>query len=78
MAQSKSGQVNAKLEKAIGDMLKEVMDDKKKDAKGNPLYTLTDRCKVIDRALKLEAIKAKTVDGDYGSGFDDDPEDKDD
>lgn len=32
-------------------------------------YTLTDKCKIFDRVLKLEAIKAK-LDGDgWGAGF---------
>jgi uncharacterized glyoxalase superfamily protein PhnB len=31
--------------------------------------TITDKTKVIDRALKLEAIKMKMQDDEWGSGF---------
>lgn len=32
-------------------------------------YTLTDKTKVWDRILKLEAIKAKLNEGEWGAGF---------
>lgn len=57
--------VNPKLTKAINEMLEEVMapgEEKKK-------VSLTDRCKVIDRALKLEGIRLKIDDAGYGTGF---------
>ncbi len=56
--------VNVELEKAIDRLLKEVMKD--------PNATITDKTKVIDRALKLEAIKQKMDEPDEASGFDDD------
>jgi hypothetical protein len=31
--------------------------------------SLTDKMKVIDRALKLEQIKLKIIDEEYGTGF---------
>jgi len=35
----------------------------------DPTATITDKTKVIDRALKLEAIKMKMQDDEWGSGF---------
>ena len=35
-------------------------------------YSLTEKSKVWDRILKLEAIKAKLPDAQYGTGFTDD------
>ena len=53
--------INPELEKAINTMLAAVMVD--------PTATITDKTKVIDRALKLEAIKMKMQDDEWGSGF---------
>jgi len=53
--------INPELEKAINTMLAEVMVDS--------TATITDKTKVIDRALKLEAIKMKMQDDEWGSGF---------
>jgi len=53
--------INPDLEQAISDMLKAVMSD--------PTASITDKTKVIDRALKLEAIKLKMSDDEWGSGF---------
>jgi hypothetical protein len=53
--------INPDLEQAISDMLKAVMAD--------PTASITDKTKVIDRALKLEAIKLKMSDDEWGSGF---------
>jgi len=52
MAKKQKG-INPKLEDAITQMLAAVMTD--------PHASITDKTKVIDRALKLEAIKLKTV-----------------
>jgi hypothetical protein len=60
MAKKEKG-INAELETAIGKLLKEVMAD--------PMASITDKSKVIDRALKLEAIKLKMNDDEWGSGF---------
>lgn len=61
MAKGPASKVNAELKKAVADMLKSVMKD--------TTATLTDKCKVVDRALKLAAIEAKMEDAGYGSGF---------
>ena len=60
--------INPVLEKAINDLLIATMAD--------PTATLTDKSKIIDRALKLEALKMKDADEGYGAGlFGDDDED---
>ena len=53
--------INPELEKAISTMLTEVMADSQ--------ATITDKTKVLDSALKLEAIKMKMQDDEWGSGF---------
>jgi hypothetical protein len=69
MTKKKEKGLNPELEAAISKMLKEVMVD--------PTATITDKTKVIDRALKLEAIKMKMSDDEWGSGFMMDEDDKD-
>ena len=59
--------INPDLERAISDLLKKTMAD--------PSATLTDKTKVIDRALNLEKIKQKVNDDEWGSGFASDDED---
>ena len=61
--------INPELEAAISNTLKAVMNDS--------MASVTEKMKVIDRALKLEAIKLKMESDDWGSGFsttDDDDE----
>ena len=59
---SKKGKgVNPELEEAINKLLKEVMQDS--------TASLTDKTKVLDRALKLEQIKQKISDDEWGKGF---------
>ena len=53
--------VNPELEKALDDLLKQVMAD--------PMATLTDKCKVIDRVINIEKIKQKISDDECGSGL---------
>ena len=53
--------VNPELEQAISKLLTEVMQD--------PTASLTDKTKVLDRALKLEQIKQKISDDEWGKGF---------
>jgi len=60
--------INPALEQAISQLLAEVMAD--------PTATLTDKSKVLDRALKLEAIKQKADSDDWGAAFADDEEDE--
>ena len=67
MAKKQKG-INPDLEDAISKMLKAVMTD--------PMASITDKTKVIDRALKLEAIKLKMSDDDWGAGFAVDDEDE--
>ncbi len=72
MARKKEQGINPALEKAISDALEYVMDDENK-------ATIVEKMRVIDRALKLEALKAKLSDADWGSGLfegDDDPDEK--
>ena len=67
MAKKQKG-INPDLEEAISKMLKEVMLD--------PTASITDKTKVIDRALKLEAIKLKMSDDEWGAGFSVDEDDE--
>ena len=53
--------VDPALEKAISKMLKEVMSDHES--------SIDAKMKVIDRALKLEALKLKITDDGFGAGF---------
>lgn len=59
--------IDPSLEKAIADLLKEVST--------NAEWTLTDKMKILDRALKLEALKLKMTNDDWGSGFNTDEDD---
>lgn len=61
--------INPDLEKAIATLLNEVM-------KADSETSLTDKMKVIDRALNLEKIKQKINDDEAGSFFrpEDEPE----
>ena len=58
--------VNAEIEGFINEMLSQVNTD--------TTASLTDKMKVLDRALKWEAIKLKAEDDAWGSGFMQDPE----
>jgi hypothetical protein len=60
MAKKDKG-INPDLEQAISDLLKATMLD--------PTATLTDKTKILDRALKLEQLKLKMNDDEWGSGF---------
>jgi hypothetical protein len=53
--------VNPELESAISTLLRDVMQDE--------TASLTDKTKVLDRALKLEQIKQKISDDEWGKGF---------
>jgi len=72
MSKKKEKGINPALERAISEALTAVMLD--------PTASITDKMKVIDRALKLEALKAKLSDDEWGSGFfgggDDEEEEK--
>ena len=60
--------INPKLEEAINLLMSQVMAD--------PEATIIDKTRIIDRALKLEALKMKDEDSAWGQGFvlDDDDE----
>lgn len=60
MAKKNKG-LNTELEEAVAQLLREVMAD--------PTASLTDKTKVIDRAINLEKIKQKISDDEWGSGF---------
>ena len=61
MSRKKDKGINPELEEAISNSFKEVMADS--------TASITEKMKVIDRALKLEAIKLKLTDDEWGSGF---------
>ena len=67
MTAPKKGGMNPDLEKAINKLLKEVMSPSSDT-------NLTDKMKVIDRAIKLEALKQKMQDEAWGRGFFEDDE----
>ena len=53
--------LNPELESAIEVLLADVMND--------PEASLTDKCKVLDRAINVEKLKQKISDDEWGSGF---------
>jgi len=68
MSKKKIAGIDPALEKAIANLLEITMTDSE--------ASLTDKMKVIDRSLKLEALKLKVSDDAWGAGFlDDDDED---
>lgn len=60
MSKKKIG-INPELEKHINHLLTAVMMDE--------TASITEKMKVVDRALKLEQLKAKISDDEWGSGF---------
>jgi len=63
--------ISSELEDAIAKLLTQTMND--------PQASLTDKTKILDRALKLEQLKLKMQDDEWGAGFmglDDDEDDK--
>jgi hypothetical protein len=64
MSKKKVVGIDPALERAIAKLLTETMND--------PTATLTDKMKIVDRSLKLEALKMKLSDDSWGSGFMDD------
>lgn len=62
MKPSKGVKIDPALKKAVSQLLKDTM--------ASSTATHTDKCRVIDRALKLAAIEAKFEDGQgFGAGF---------
>jgi len=58
---SKKKGLNPELESAIETLLLQVMSDEN--------ASLTDKCKVLDRAINVEKLKQKISDDEWGSGF---------
>lgn len=63
---AKAGKVSAELEKALAAEVEEIS---RKDEEGKFVYSVIDRTRVYNQALKLEAIKAKLPDSDFGKEF---------
>jgi hypothetical protein len=63
VAKPSSNKVNPELERFVSELLKQEATSKD--------MTLEDKLKVLDRVMKLEQLKAKISDGEFGSGFDD-------
>ena len=57
----KNNGLNPDLEDAVSKLLIQVMADDS--------YSLTDKCKVIDRMVNIEKLKQKISDDEWGSGF---------
>ena len=53
--------ISSELEDAIATLLTQTMND--------PEASLTDKTKILDRALKLEQLKLKMQDDEWGAGF---------
>lgn len=69
MAKKDKG-INPDLERFVNALMSQVMEDS--------TASVTDKVKVLDRALKLEAIKQKVQDDGWGSGLMGDDEDEQD
>lgn len=72
---TEDGAIDPALAEAIAAELKAVQEDLEKP-KAEREYTMTDRCRIYDRALKLAQIRIK-ADDEWGGEFDlppDDPE----
>ncbi len=75
-----TGKLDAALEKALADEVKEITKRHKEDGegykKGDYVYGVVDRTRVYDRALKLEFLKAKIVSPEWGKAFEKGPNDE--
>ncbi len=67
MSRPPKSSVDPALKAAIGKLLAEVMKEPKE---GEPAPSITDKVKVIDRALKLALIESKLSEAMFGSNFD--------
>lgn len=66
---SSKPKIDAELEGLIKEMVKEA---RRAGTDKTPAMPVADKFKVIDRALKLELIKHKMDDDEFGTGFDTD------
>lgn len=82
-AKAKQGKLNVELERALAEEVKEICRKHKEDVwdgegdarvqlakKGGYVYGVLDRMRVYDKALKLESIKLKADDPEWGAEFD--------
>ena len=69
MSKKKEKGINPELDRLIAELMIQVMND--------PEASVTDKVKVLDRALKLEALKLKDADEGWGAGFMDVEDDED-
>ncbi len=67
----KPGKIDALVEKALNDELKEVTRRHSvgHDKAGEFVYSSVERMRVIDRVLKLQSIKLKASDPEWGAAF---------
>lgn len=65
-AKIKKNEVNRKLTRSVEKLLDEVMAEPKKGKEG---FTLTDKCKVIDRFTKIEAMRLLKLQDESEGGF---------
>ena len=70
--------INPNLTQAINKMIREVMKEERLSPGKQPKYSLTDKMKVLDRALKHEAIRLKVEDSGEGAFFQPGKEEADD
>ena len=61
MSKKKIIGIDPALERAIAKLLEQTIND--------PEASLTDKMKIVDRSLKLAALKLKVSDDAWGSGF---------
>lgn len=66
MSKKTLGKINKALEDALAAELKEVAE---RDDEGKFKYSVVERMRVYDRALKLESIKLKLEDPEWGKEF---------
>jgi hypothetical protein len=64
---AKSKGVDPKLVKAIKDLMEEVMA--KPNEGEQPAYSLSERCKIIDRMIKIESIRLNVQQDDSAGEF---------
>jgi hypothetical protein len=70
MAKRAQHKANPAIDKMMKALLAEVKTGQDENGKA---YTLVDKMRVVDRVLKWEAIKTKMESSDWGSAFEDQP-----
>ena len=71
MARGNTGKLNKELEKALAEELKEVTRKHPKghEEEGRFVYSTVERCRVIDRCLKMQSIQLKADNPEFGAEF---------